>query len=100
MDAPVYLLQNQTTNVTGASFPFALDVRGEFIFRTVWIVGTWNSATVTLEFTPDDGVTWIAIPDLTAITSNFAANVHIRADALRAVLANAGASTSLTVGVV
>lgn len=100
MDAPVYLLQNQTTDVTGDAKDISLDVRGEFIFRTLFAVGTWDSATVTVQFTPDDGTTWIDVPDATLLDENFAGNLHIRADKLRAVQANSGGSTSLTVGIV
>lgn len=100
IDDPVLLLDGQTTNVTGAAFSFNLTVQGEFIYRTVYIIGTFDGATVTVELTPDDGVNWIAIPDLTAIATAFMGNISVRADALRAVLANAGASTSITVGVV
>lgn len=99
MDAPRYLFTARTTNGTSDPVPLTLRNAGEFIYNTIFLYGTWDSATVDVEWTPDNGATWLDVPDLVAIDDNFSGNIHVRADAIRAVVANAGAGTVLTIGV-
>ena len=54
-----------------------------FTYSTVFAWGTWDGATVTLEMSPDEGTTWIALTDLTftenaAINMDIAVGIHIR----------------------
>lgn len=65
--------------------------KGQF---TAW--GTWDGATVTLEFSPDDQSTWIAVGTDTTLTANGGAIFQLGRYPLRATISNAGSDTELS----
>lgn len=97
----LYLLQQQTTNITTEGLK--LNVTSARAVITLW--GTWDGATITLQVNtiPSiDGVyTWIDVKDLgnadTAFSEDQTVTIkdYVKGQSIRAVLADAGASTSL-----
>ncbi len=57
--------------------------------------GTWDSATIQLEFSPDDGTTWISLGDECKLSDTGAFNFNLNPCNVRLTVASAGASTSL-----
>ena len=57
--------------------------------------GTWDSATLQLEVSPDDGTTWISIGDEGKLTDDGAFNFNLNPCNVRLTVVSAGASTSL-----
>jgi len=62
-----------------------------------FIHGNWGTATTaSLEFSPDEGTTWIPVSlDLTILTANGGGNFAVACTPLRVVIASAGGGTSL-----
>jgi len=58
------------------------------------VFGTWNSASVQLQFSPDEGTTWLPVGS--AITANGYAAVALPSCKIRAVISSAGASTNIS----
>ena len=89
------LFNARTTD--GNSDPYEIPARkvGASRIFTVHVFGTFNGATVTLEVSYD-GSTYIAIPSA-SWTSASVQNLDIRTRYIRAVIASAGGSTSLSV---
>lgn len=58
--------------------------------------GTWNGATVSLEWSPDGGTTWIAVGSASTFTENGLAKFSLGVGHIRATLSNAGGTTSLS----
>jgi hypothetical protein len=92
------LLTAQTTDDSSTVFKHStfpeIEHSGNYFFFA-W--GTWDGATMTLEFSPDDGTTWVACGANTTLTADGAgwALVPNRVQ-LRATVSSAGASTSLS----
>ena len=57
--------------------------------------GTWDSATLQLEVSPDDGTTWVSIGDEGKLTDDGAFNFNLNPCSVRLTVASAGASTNL-----
>jgi len=97
----LYLLQQQTTNVTTS--PLLLNLSSNKAAMTIW--GTWNGATVTIQVGTvpniDSTVTWITVRDRLNVIYNFTQNMtitlteYVNGQYIRAVLTGAGASTNL-----
>lgn len=94
---PIFFFTAQTANanstVVNARFPLK---DAQFS-----VYGTFNGATVTLEYSPDGQNTWITVKDLGGadVAATSARGYPVRApvgEPLRAVLSGAGGSTSLT----
>lgn len=100
-DGFIYLLQNQTSNVTTAAQH--LNLGNDSAVIDVW--GTWDGATVTIQTStiPDSNgaVTWITVTDRFNVDFSFTDNTQITLTEfvynqdIRAVVTNAGASTDL-----
>lgn len=58
------------------------------------VFGTWDSASVQLQFSPDEGTTWLNVG--TAITQNGYAAVALPSCKIRAVISSVGAGTSIS----
>lgn len=67
--------------------------RGQKGFLAVW--GTFDGATITLEFSPDDEVTWVAIGSETTLTAPGCAVFQLGRYPIRASVSNDGASTEV-----
>lgn len=89
------LFSNQTTNATGAAKAVPVSEQGGFLHRTIYITGTLDGATFTLQATAD-GTNWVDVPD-SDTTLPSPVNVVIRAKQVRGVLAGGGASLDATV---
>lgn len=92
------LLTSQTTNTTGTQITQNTQntlLMGEY--RTVSAWGTWDGATVTLEFSPDEGTTWIACGADTTFTEDGGGNLYIAPQGIliRGSVSSAGASTDV-----
>jgi len=62
---------------------------------TLYVWGTWDGATVTLQASPDNGTTWIDLEDAT-FTQNTVTNITLHTmNQIRASISGAGGSTSL-----
>lgn len=59
-------------------------------------VGTWNGATVTLQYVASDGVTMQSVGAYTTLTANGNGVFYLYASLIQAVVTGAGASTSIT----
>lgn len=64
--------------------------------RTLYIYGTFDSADVTLEISPDNS-NWFAVANVTALTVKTTLNVEFRASHVRVVVANGLGSESISV---
>lgn len=96
---PQYVFTNQTTS--GNSETHTLNFTDNAI--VVKAYGTWDGSNVKYQTLSADGATWINIFDVTGnpITSTandqFVIQNYVANEGFRCVLANAGASTSITV---
>jgi hypothetical protein len=96
---PQYVFTNQTTS--GNSTTHYLTFTDNAI--VVMAFGTWNGANITYQTLAPDGSTWINLFDLASnpftSTANdqFVISDYVKGQGFRAVLANAGGSTNLTV---
>jgi len=57
--------------------------------------GTWDSATLQLEVSPDDGTTWISVGDEGKLSDSGAFNFDLNPCNVRLTVASAGGSTNL-----
>lgn len=96
------LLDTQTSNTDGSQSTLTMAnslLFGKYI--TVVAYGTWDGATVTLEFSPDSGSTWITAGTNTTFTDNGGGNFWSNYGLdIRFSLTSAGESTSISAGVV
>ena len=89
-------------SVTGAAVEFLggkQDVHVGYtpITQTVVAYGTWDTATVQIQLSPDAGTTWIDISGA-SFTANGSVNIAARRGlTYRAEVSSAGGSTSVTV---
>ena len=60
------------------------------------VVGTWNGATVTLQFMGPDGTTLVTAGTATTLTANGAGVFYLPRGLIQATITGAGGSTSLT----
>jgi hypothetical protein len=86
-----YLLQNKTTDGSGSQ---TIKVHGGRSTLKCW--GTFDSATVLIQLLAEDGVTWITAFTFTQAGVQFCELGSLE-ETFKAVVANAGASTDLTV---
>jgi len=94
----IQLLENQTIDTSGSQL--SQDTQNTLLmgeYRTVTAWGTWDGATVTLEFSPDEGTTWIACGDDTTFTADGGGNLYVAPQGilLRGSVTSAGASTDV-----
>lgn len=89
------LFLNRTTNGSGTAIPVPVSEQGGFLHRTIYILGTLDGATFTLEATPD-GTNWVDVPDSDSVLPS-PVNVVVRAKELRGKLAGGGGSMDVTV---
>jgi hypothetical protein len=66
---------------------------------TVFYYGTFDSGTIKLQASPDNGTTWIDIPNSSSTTAT-CMNMEIRATQIRANLSGAGGSASVSVMII
>lgn len=86
------LLNNDTgDHATRVEFEWPRGQTGHFV---AW--GTWDGATVSLEFTPDGGTTWVAMGTDTTINANGSGIFQCGRFPVRATIASAGPSTVLS----
>ena len=89
-----YVVLAAVDDSTGASVP------GYFTDKvTVYITGTFDSATVTLEASPDDGTTWAPVAGVSA-TAATVVTVDLVATAIRGVVAGSTTAASISMQVV
>ncbi len=98
----ILLLEDQTANTTGTQDTLTLDashIYGKYL--TVTAYGTWDTATATLEFSPDGGTTWITAGTETTFTADGGGNFWCnRGVIIRFSLSSVGGSTSISAGVI
>lgn len=80
----------QTGNDTLAAVP----VTG-FVQNTLYAFGTFDTATIALEASPDGGTTWLAVTDA-SFTEAGMIRLDFAATHIRAVVSSVGGSTSLS----
>lgn len=96
---PQYVFTNQTTS--GNSSTHTLTFTDNVIIVKAY--GTWDGANVTYQTLAADGSTWINLfsisgsPYTSTANDQFVLTDYVRGEPFRAVLANAGASTNITV---
>lgn len=86
--APVKLLTTASTSSAQIIWPGGA---GVFV-----VAGTWNGATVTLQFLGPDGTTLITAGTATTLTANGAGVFYLPRGLIQATITSAGGSTSLT----
>lgn len=94
------LLDAVTENIEGEAIGGASLSR--FPTKTVFVWGTFDGATVTIEISPD-GVEWFDAPnsdgDPLEFTAKGVENIDVQCAYIRAVVTNAGASTEVSAAV-
>ncbi len=93
------LLIEQETDTTGSQPTQRTEntlLMGQY--RTVVAWGTWDGATVTTEFSPDDGTTWIECGTDTTFGADGGGNIYVDPQGIliRGSVSGAGASTSVS----
>lgn len=94
-----YIFTNQTTSANSTTHILTYPDKK----TVVKCYGTWDGANIKFQTLAPDGTTWINLFDLAnnpvTITANnqFVISDFVYSESFRAVLANAGASTSLNV---
>jgi hypothetical protein len=94
-----YVFTNQTTNANSATHTLTYPDKK----TVVKFFGTWNGANITIQTLAPDETTWINLFDIAnnpvTITANnqLVLSDFVYSESFRAVLANAGGSTNLTV---
>lgn len=98
--ATIFLFQNQTTTASSPSQTITYPNKTAVI--KAW--GTWNGASITIQtLAPGTTNYWINVPDMNGNTMTFTSDGQrnisgiVLNEQMIAVLANAGASTSLSV---
>ena len=82
------LLTAVSTNSNGT----AVQTEGGTMTFAAW--GTWDGATVTLQYSPDGGTTWIPVGSDTTLTANGAANFRVAAGMqIRCVVSGVGTTS-------
>lgn len=90
-----FLLKNQTTNGSGDALTI-LNKTSYVHFYTVVAYGTWDTATLTLQISPDDGTTWIAHSTGATFTDNGHSKVELGPGIqLRGTVSSVGTGTDL-----
>jgi hypothetical protein len=90
---------NGTTSAVKNQDP---DHRAISQFRTIFISGTFDGASVLIEGTPQEGTpdgstNWYSITGLTAVTAETISNIEVRVKWYRAVVSGGGGSTSINI---
>lgn len=95
------LLEDQTTNTTGTQDTLALTSMNPIReYQTAVVYGDFDGATVTLEFSPDGGTTWITAGTETTFTTAGGGNFYINPTiSVRFSVTSADAGTSVTAGI-
>lgn len=93
------LLEDATSN--GSSDPIDFSPKeSNFGKGAVIAFGTWDTATVTFEFSPDGGTTYYAVGSDTTFSANGWSNFEIQGIVkLRATLSSVGLGTSVSFGI-
>jgi hypothetical protein len=92
MAATEKVFTNRTTNGQSTAYDWPGGV-GTFVCE-----GTWNSATVKMQMSPDGGTTWVDVGDDVTFTDDGVGNFELGGDSnfkIRADLSSAGNSTSI-----
>lgn len=85
------------TNAQNGGQPFLnANIDGRFTF---WAFGTWDSATAVMQFSPDAGTTWLAIPSASISTANAAVTLQGCYRDVRVAISGGLGGESLTVGI-
>lgn len=85
------VMRNSASSSTAVNWPGGIGVFSA--------VGTWNGATLTLEFIGPDGATLLVAGDATTLSANGAGVFYLPECQVRAVVSNVGGSTSLTASI-
>lgn len=94
------LLDEQTTNTTGVEDTVEWNISSEFNNGAVQAFGTFDGATVALQYSPDAGTTWFEVGDFTTFTYEGNGLFYLPGKyLLRGTVTGAGASTSVSLGV-
>ncbi len=95
------LLENQLIDTTGTQDTFAFKTQQSYQYGTAVAYGTdFDGCTVTLEFSPDGGTTWITVGTDTTFTSEGGGNFYLPGSvSLRFSVSSAGASTDVNAGI-
>lgn len=92
------LFDSQTENGSSSSLSFIPSVYN-FGKGAVIAFGTWDTATMTLEFSPD-GTNWYAVGSDTTFTADGWSNFEMNGSVdLRATLSSVGENTDLSFGI-
>ena len=89
-DKRIVLLNAATANANGAPFEWNGIGKG-----SLQVVGTWDTATVTIQTSFDGGTTWTS-PSGAVFTADVVTTFESGVCLVRAVLSSVGASTSLS----
>lgn len=95
------LLEDQTTNTTGGqtTTPFTPTLYNQGKGAVI-AFGTWDTATATLEFSPDNEATWYTLSTDTTFTADGWSNFEMQGKvSLRASLSSVGAGTTISFGI-
>ena len=91
------LLDGVTTNSSGEAVTFTPDLYNGYGKGCVYAYGTFDTCTITLEFTPDSGTTWVAVGTDTTFTSAGYSNFEINGTTqIRGTVSSVGASTDVS----
>ena len=89
------LFTAQTANANSAQFAAGALV-GVQQFNTLYFNGTWDTASLKLQSTPDGGTTWFDVPGAVyTVDTDGPVNISIMATHLRFNLSSVGAGTSI-----
>ncbi len=84
---------NQTSNGSSAEFLWHGEERREANFSAT---GTFDGATLTLEYSPDGGTTFKPVSDEVTLTDEALVGLRLSRYLIRATLSSAGGSTDIT----
>lgn len=92
------LLDAADSNGNSSAIDFKSTIYNGYGKGAVVAFGTWDTATITLQFSPD-GTNWYAVGTDTTFTANGWSNFEINGDVqIRANLSSVGGSTSVSIG--
>ena len=93
------LFTAQTTDTAGAQNTVELKNLASQQYVTVWVTGTFDSASVGLEIKPYGAPAWITESDMTFTEAGAKALLVPHKMEVRGTVSSAGASTSINMGV-
>jgi hypothetical protein len=95
------LLENQTANTTGTQTNINFIANNINLGKGAVIAfGTFDTCTVTLEFSPDEGDNWYTVGTDTTFTSEGWSNFEINGGCkLRGSVSSVGGSTDISLGI-